>query len=420
MIDSRTLQQSPRLFIARFWVAALGGIAIWVIVADSVSPWLLGLLHSGQLPGGDLLMGGRGRVPLTTYVAAWSHMADSVTFVLLTTAILTFLGLIVVSQRTPESPDVGEPREGWRYVVAVVLAAGWFGLMIGLGETYYQAARIYVLQRGVPQFRRYSHDSLWMAPLVMTVSLAVVGGVSAGVATLAGRRIPPRAVVAIALFIGLFAWADQTRLLARWATALLAAGASVRISRVAEGPARYLRLMRRTGVASLLIVGILVGLTTRVPAARERRALNRLAPTPDRPNVLLIVLDTQGASHTSLFPTARRTTPGLERWADRALVFDRAYSTSSWTLPSHATMFTGRHNFELKTDQSTPLGGEFPTLAEVLAGEGYRTAGFVGNTGYASDYFGLARGFHRYRDQPRSMAMAFASSALSRRLLAGC
>ncbi|MBV8217148.1 MAG: sulfatase-like hydrolase/transferase, partial [Solirubrobacterales bacterium] len=80
----------------------------------------------------------------------------------------------------------------------------------------------------------------------------------------------------------------------------------------------------------------------------------------------------------------RPTTPTLERLAQQGIRFDEARATAPWTLPSHASFFTGRWPHELDVRWLTPLRGQSPTLAEYLGSRGYATAGFVANTTYCS------------------------------------
>jgi arylsulfatase A-like enzyme len=87
--------------------------------------------------------------------------------------------------------------------------------------------------------------------------------------------------------------------------------------------------------------------------------------------------------------------------ARESVVFDQAHSTAPWTLPSHASLFTGRQSCELLTDYVTPLPARYPTLAEHLQGLGYATAAFVANWHYCVPEFGLDRGFLHY-DGPRT------------------
>ena len=114
--------------------------------------------------------------------------------------------------------------------------------------------------------------------------------------------------------------------------------------------------------------------------------------------MLFIVLDNVRADSMSLYGHARPTTPRLADLARGGIRFDSARSTASWTLPSHASMFTGQWPHRLSVDWMIGLDGTYPTLAEFLAGQGYATAGFVANTYYCNARYGLDRGFARYED----------------------
>ncbi len=124
------------------------------------------------------------------------------------------------------------------------------------------------------------------------------------------------------------------------------------------------------------------------------------SPPADARNLLLIVWDTVRARNLSLHGYARRTSPNLEQLAGRGVRFDRAFATAPWTLPSHASLFTGRWPHELTADWQVPLDATYPTLAEYLGAHGYDTAGFVANLDYCSRETGLSRGFAHYEDYP--------------------
>jgi arylsulfatase A-like enzyme len=150
-------------------------------------------------------------------------------------------------------------------------------------------------------------------------------------------------------------------------------------------------------------------------AVRERRLLARApAAAAGAPNVLLIVLDTVRAMNLSLYGYGRPTSPELERWAAGGVVFDRAYATAPWTLPSHASIMTGRWVHELSADWMVPLDAAYPTLAEALGAAGYATGGFVANTDYCSAEVGLDRGFARYEDYTLAPGQLLRNSALWR------
>jgi arylsulfatase A-like enzyme len=131
-------------------------------------------------------------------------------------------------------------------------------------------------------------------------------------------------------------------------------------------------------------------------------------------NVVVITLDTVRAANMSLYGYGRPTTPVLERIARSGTVFDSAFTTAPWTLPSHASMFTGRWPHELSVDYDVPLDGQYPTLADTFTARGYATAGFAANLGYVSDESGLGRGFQHYEDYPRSLGQMASSSTLVR------
>jgi arylsulfatase A-like enzyme len=119
--------------------------------------------------------------------------------------------------------------------------------------------------------------------------------------------------------------------------------------------------------------------------------------------VLLIVWDTVRAKELSLYGYSRLTTPNLERLAARGVQFRHAFATSSWTLPSHASLFTGRWPYELSAGWKTPLDDSHPTLANRLSSLGYDTAGFVANLDYCSRETGLDRGFAHFDDYPLNL-----------------
>jgi arylsulfatase A-like enzyme len=152
---------------------------------------------------------------------------------------------------------------------------------------------------------------------------------------------------------------------------------------------------------------------------KEWREAARPLPARGSPNVLLIVLDTVAADHLSLHGYSRPTCPTLEGLARRGIRFDRAQAASSWTLPSHASFFTGRWPHELSAGWFTPLDATYPTLAEYLTSRGYATAGFVANLPYCGADTGLERGFVHYQDYIFPGLSAFKPAALVDRPVEG-
>ncbi len=151
---------------------------------------------------------------------------------------------------------------------------------------------------------------------------------------------------------------------------------------------------------------------------KETREAARPLPPPGSPNVLFIVLDTVAAGHLSLYGYPRPTSTSLVELGERGIRFDSVQAACSWTLPSHATIFTGRWMHELSVGWLNPLDAARPTLAEYLGNHGYATAGFVANTMFCASDTGLARGFTHYEDFIFPRLTALKTAVLAHRTLA--
>jgi arylsulfatase A-like enzyme len=158
------------------------------------------------------------------------------------------------------------------------------------------------------------------------------------------------------------------------------------------------RLVRASFPLVAGLVLILAGSLWAGDWLKERQERKQPLPPPASPNVLLLVLDTVAADHLSLYGYERPTSPSLVALSERGIRFDDVLASSSWTLPSHASMFTGQWPHELSAGWRSPLDTTHPTLAEYLGKRGYATAGFVANTSYCALDSGLARGFTHYWD----------------------
>lgn len=137
---------------------------------------------------------------------------------------------------------------------------------------------------------------------------------------------------------------------------------------------------------------------------------NACSETRTPPNVVLVVLDTVRADHLSAYGYPRPTAPRLEALCERADRYATARSTAPWTLPSHASLFTGKFPFQHHADaelvdavfnDARPLAEEELTLAEALAAEGYATAAFAANRGYVNERMGLTQGFATFVNERR-------------------
>jgi arylsulfatase A-like enzyme len=311
--------------------------------------------------------------------------------------------------------ELSSPRE--EHAEPSVRPSAWLvlglalGLVSGYAEVAFQAARHYILDHWV----RLGPHTLWMAPLAQAILLGFLG-ILAGVAWQArpGRRTG-------LVILGTLAWiAVLPELLSQpWidtrAAALVGLGFSVQAARLAiKRLDRLLQLARR----ALPILAVSLGLAAAaVPlglAWRERRLLARHASAEGHPSVLLIILDTVRAASLSVYGYSRPTTPFLEVFAREGALFQKAYSASSWTLPSHASMLTGHWPHEVSADWNTPLDRRYPTLAEYFTNAGYATGAFVSNYVYTRPESGRDRGFIRSEAFRVTPAEVVASSSIAR------
>jgi len=115
-------------------------------------------------------------------------------------------------------------------------------------------------------------------------------------------------------------------------------------------------------------------------------------------NVLLISIDSLRADHVGSYGYRRQTSPIIDRLATEGVRFATAYASSSWTLPSHATMLTGRYPLSHGAiSLERPLLAATPTLATVLGGAGYATGGFVSYE-FLRRRYGFDAGFDYFDD----------------------
>jgi arylsulfatase A-like enzyme len=280
--------------------------------------------------------------------------------------------------------------------LSILIVSGWCGLVAGLLEVGITIVRKRLVDSN--HFYWMSRHFVWLVPLSnLLIFLAL--GVFLSLAVLGSRRgywFATRVLAAMALLP--LAWAAFPRIYGI-AGFLFALGAGTRIVGALE---RRKAGFRRLVWVSFPVAAGLWGLFALLPFGADRvkewREESGPLPRPNSPNLVLIVLDTVGASHLSLYGYDRAISPTISELATRGISFDRAQATSPWTLPSHASMFTGRWPHEVSAGWLTPLDEKYPTLAQFLGSSGYATAGFTANYAYCASDSGLARGFTRFQD----------------------
>ncbi len=270
-----------------------------------------------------------------------------------------------------------------------------------------------------------SREILWISPLVDLFFFLGVALAAGFVAQFIRRPPTLRVVVFLLTFLAVYDWLTLTGRLYHRSCLLLALGVALAFSRwFSKREDEALQFWKRTtpwvvAAFALALVGIQGG-----KWLQEQRAMASLpvAP-PGSPNVLVIVVDTLRADHLSSYGYARPTSPTLDRMAQEGVLFENAVSTSSWTLPSHVSLLTGRYQFEHGIENVGPMPvfgssapglGVYPTLGEALQRQGYRTGAFSANRIYFSRDLGFGRGFLHFEDYFHSPADMFVRTLYGR------
>jgi arylsulfatase A-like enzyme len=271
--------------------------------------------------------------------------------------------------------------------LGLFLAAGWIAL--GLTRRDHRAIALLVLAGGALLWTfRFSRSR----PTVRVAAATVVLLVAA-----AFLRIRPR------LSLLLVPWLVLGYQLAKGGAAV---SGGVVVAAVLTAIVALLAPLRATaaakpftvacGAAALAGVIALAAWSGRAFASVTRDASPHVRANGG-PNIILVVVDTLRADRLGVYGyRARATSPFLDRFARGAVVYRNAYATSSWTVPSMATMFTG-----LQPEQhgvmtyGLRLPRRVPLLAERLRMRGYTTTAVVANY-LVDDEGGFARGFDRF------------------------
>ncbi len=293
-----------------------------------------------------------------------------------------------------------EPREGVRLGRALALAL-WFAIGTATVQVAVVATRHYVLG----EFTWVTRDFVWMSPIAYAPFFLLIGGG----AWVLGRAWRAASTARAQLFAMTFFAASCLLLLLPqlWGPArmILALGVAIQLSHVlAARFDRWWRTMRLGGVACAGALSA-VGLASHVLAVHREAQWLATTPPPagDAPNVLIVILDTVRAMSMGLYGAPRSNTPTLEALARQGALFEHAHAAAPWTLPSHASLLTGRYPHELSANYLVPLDGSAPMLGEILERHGYATGAVVANLHYAGWESGLGRGFLHFDDSDVSL-----------------
>lgn len=308
--------------------------------------------------------------------------------------------------------SAGPPRLGGGDVLRL---AAWFGLVAGLVESLSHVGR-WIFET-VPL--RLGLYLTWMPAAANLLFFTAVGLLLIPLHRRWPRLLtPPRLVGIFATMAGMAALRELDGHLGVITVDIIALGLGVQAAQ--RLGARWVGFSRflRPAVPGLLglLMAVAVGIEVRYRLLERRTLLALPAPAAGVPNVLLLILDTVRSENLSAYGYHLETSPVIGRLAEEGVRFGRAYSTAPWTLPSHASMMTGRWSHELTASWHTPLDRRDSTLAEALAARGYRTGGMVANLSYTSRWTGLDRGFAHYDAQRISLPQVLRTAAFTAKL----
>jgi len=153
------------------------------------------------------------------------------------------------------------------------------------------------------------------------------------------------------------------------------------------------------GAELVLVKTVLEGTRERLVAADWGEPMLVSGAARAAPSVILISIDTLRADRVGAYGHTGAHTPALDALAARGVWYTNAYSASSWTVPSHASLLRSIYPVSLSDmgrPEAVPIApANMTTLADRFRAGGYLTAGFTGG-GFMSDAFGFTAGFDTY------------------------
>lgn len=169
-------------------------------------------------------------------------------------------------------------------------------------------------------------------------------------------------------------------------------------------------------VLSLLVASIFGGTVWAWNHSVSGKQITAPAVAPESPHVVLIVLDTLRRDHLGCYGSTAGLTPTLDALAAESTVYEQAYATAPWTVPSHASLFTGHYVKSHGCDSSEHLwlDDQWLTLPEMLQQEQYQTASLVANVTLELANFRQGFDHHVYLRPPRAQGELRLTSTLKR------
>ena len=265
----------------------------------------------------------------------------------------------------------------------ILLLAVWTGLICGALESV-----IHVVTRNYPAIlaaEKISLDVLWAAPLFNIVCFSLLA-----LPLLLLRN--HRWIVGFFAFV-CFVIVLMTPVLLHWISVLLLSmGLAVTVHRAMRNRVQILH--RNVWIIPIVLCAAW-GFVQCYKILNENKLARSLPSAPSESNnVLVIVLDT---IRYDRMKTDSTLTPTLNSLATDGMRYENAWSTTSWSLPSQASILTGMYPQEHDADwPQLKIRENAPVLAEYFSKKGYVTGAFSGNASWVTPEY-LGRGFLRFQ-----------------------
>lgn len=315
----------------------------------------------------------------------------------------------LISAPTFAGKQTIKPQDHPASLPLLILVGVWFGVFAGVME----GLGLLLFQR--INWRRWgpmvhiSKEIVWISPVVDVFCFVIAPLIIAGLRRIFPRLPAFRVLVFVLTFLAVYDWLTLTERLYHRACLLLALGMAVTLTRWFQ--TRCERIVKFWVKSSPWMFAawflVLLGMKGGEWLAERHQLANLPLARADAPNLVVIVIDTLRADHLSTYGYTRATTPNFSRISKQGVLFQNAISACSWTLPSHASLLTGRYPIDhgMENAQSMPWLGwgdkslrGYTTLGEALELSGYRTGAFSANQSYFTSNVGLGRGFIHFED----------------------
>jgi arylsulfatase A-like enzyme len=390
-------------------LVSIGVAAVWLVVTYWIGPAMIRAAYEGRsFDFLNRIIQGQADHPVEEYLNAFRSLANKAMGRLLVAGAVLLVGYLARAplNRMFRRINRSTPQLAPRHALLVSL---WIGIVLGLFEV--TSAWIRWTLKGVLTFSA-DPKTFYVAPLTQGLLFLLLATLAVRLIRFRQPTVSGRLVSGAFFSLGLVGvFLRGVSHLHIVAAVILSLGIGVRLAGwLAERP-RWWALTRQTAVpmaAALLI--LMIGIQALGPWMREKEIASLPQAVRGMPNILLLVLDTVRGENLGLLGYERPTTPSLARHAARGAVFENGIAPAPWTLPTHASLMTGRDPSELSAGWSTPLDDTHPVLAEFLRHRGVVTGGFVANRYYTNRGTGLGRGFVDYQDYPLSLSEAARST----------